>query len=48
MDFDKKKIQRKIRRDEALEMSNISNLKQIKFRNKKVYNRKKKHQNETD
>ena len=48
MKLDNKKIKRKIRRDEALELSKNANLKEIIFRNKKVYRKKKKHQNETD
>ena len=45
MNFDKKKIQRKIRRDEALELSKEVNLKTVIFKNKKKYNRKKKYKN---
>ena len=39
---DSQKIKRRIRRDEALELSKEINLKTIVFKNKKKYNRKKK------
>ena len=43
MKIDKKKIQKKIRRDEALEFSKSNNVKTLVFKNKKRYLRKKKH-----
>jgi len=43
MKSDKKKIARKIRRDEALELSREANLKELVFKNKKKYTRKKKY-----
>ena len=46
MKLDNKKIKRKIRRDEALELSKKANLKTMTFKNKKKYNRKLKHKNE--
>ena len=41
--IDNKNLQRKIRRDEAVEFSKETNLKTIVFKNKKKYIRKKKH-----
>jgi len=38
-----KKIKRKIRRDEALEFSKEANLKELVFKNKRLYTRKEKH-----
>lgn len=46
MKFDNKKIKRKTRRDEAVEVSKHVNLKTMAFKNKKKYIRKKKHRNE--
>jgi hypothetical protein len=46
MKFDNKKIKRKIRRDEAVELSKHVNLKTTAYKNKKKYIRKKKHQDE--
>ena len=43
MNFDNKKIKRKIRRDEALDLSKEVNLRTVVFKNKKKYNRKKKY-----
>lgn len=42
MKFDNKKIKRKIRRDEAVELSKHVNLKTMTFKNKKKYTRKRK------
>ena len=41
-DFDKKKILKKIRREEGVELSKKVNLKTQVFQNKKKYNRKSK------
>ena len=46
MKFANKKIKRKIRRDEAVEVSKHVNLKTMAFKNKKKYIRKNKHRNE--
>tara|TARA_B100000795_G_C22482557_1_gene317200 strand:+ start:55 stop:219 length:165 start_codon:yes stop_codon:yes gene_type:complete len=40
---DKNKIKRKIRRDEALEFSKEANLKELVFKNIRLYTRKEKH-----
>ena len=44
--IDNKNIQRKIRRDEALELSKEVKLRTVTFKNKKKYNRKNKHKDE--